>query len=112
MNYDDKRKFMRYRLHNPVRYELKDPGQFGGSLSCDIGEGGMKMFFNDFIPLNSELFMQVFLSPKKIVECKGRVVWIRKVAHSERFEAGLEFSVLDSVIDFRKHMNEFVETSP
>ncbi len=90
-NVRERRQFSRIRLDEPVRYQLKDPTQFGGCLSCDIGAGGIRISVNDFIPLNTELALQVHLSSKRVVDRKGRVVWVEKFRFADRYQAGVEF---------------------
>jgi len=96
---------------HPVRFESKDQSKFGGSLSADIGEGGIKLNVGEFLPLYTELNMQIYLDPQKVIECMGKVVWVKKVGHSERYEAGLEFTSSDQISDFKRQIHEFVESN-
>jgi len=87
----ERRQFNRVMLDEPVRYQLKDPAQFGGCISCDIGKGGIRININDFIPLNTELALEVQLSSEQIVDRRGKVVWVEKLRFSDRYQAGIEF---------------------
>jgi len=87
----ERRKFYRVNLDKPVRYEFKDPHHFGGCLSCDIGDGGIRVSINDFIPLNTELNLKIHLPYNRVVDRKGRVVWVEKFRFADRYQAGIEF---------------------
>jgi len=78
-------------LTEPVRYQLKDPRHFGGGLSCDISEGGVRITLSEFVPLGSEFSLQINLANGRMIEGLARVVWIQKSSIMDRYEAGLEF---------------------
>lgn len=89
--YINRRKFNRIMLNESVRYQFKDPAQFGGCVSCDVSDGGVRINVNSFIPLNTELTLEVQLPSKEIIEREGKVVWVEKFRFSDRYQAGIEF---------------------
>lgn len=94
----EKRKFRRIRFSDAVHYHMKEESGFGGCLACDIGEGGMMVNFNDFVPVNSEMTLQLRLpSVEKIVDVTARVAWLQKLPYSDRYHIGLVFSKIDSI---------------
>jgi Tfp pilus assembly protein PilZ len=101
----DKRSFRRHSLKEAVRVQFKDPTETVGSLSCDISEGGVKISCNDFIPLGTEVELQVKLSDLQVVYCTGCVVWIQKVPHCDRYQAGLEFTDDSLIFDARSRIH-------
>ena len=89
--YINRRKFNRTLLNESVRYQFKDPAQFGGSKACDISDGGIRININSFIPLNTELALEVQLPSKEVIKRVGKVVWVEKFRFSDRYQAGIEF---------------------
>ena len=87
----ERREFKRFRLAQPVQCRLNDLEPEQGALSCDISRGGIRLNINNFLPLNTEISLQINLSPARVVECRGRVLWIQRIPFSERYQAGLEF---------------------
>jgi hypothetical protein len=77
-NQRDKRNFERVHLAQPVRVQFKEPGQFSGTLSCDLSEGGIRLHMNEFIPIGTELILTIQLADDRIEECPCRVVWVQK----------------------------------
>ena len=77
-NVDERRSFYRVHSAQPVRFQLKDPKQFGGCLSCDLSQGGIRVQLSDFIPLNSEMTLQIQLSDESVVDYPCRVAWVEK----------------------------------
>lgn len=98
----ERRNFKRIRFDRPVRFQFKDPSCFGGCLSQDISAGGVRVNFNDFVPLWTELTLRIQLAGERIVECKGCVVWVAKLPFMDRYQIGLEFERGDSFWETRK----------
>ncbi len=104
----ERRRFPRLSFREPVQYELKDSHRFGGCLAGDLSEGGIRINFNDFIPLKTKMVVQVFLAMGRMVECTGHVVWVQKFPFSDRYQAGLEFADSDSGSEAKKEISRFV----
>ena len=105
---DEKRQFHRVHRAHPVRFELKDPKLFGGCLSCDLSQGGIRVQFNDFVPLNTEMTLQIQLSDESVVECPCRVAWVEKSRFGDRYQAGLEFVEGGSMQDSQRKIHRFL----
>lgn len=105
---EEKRRFPRVTFKQPVQFQLKDPLQTGGSLSFDLSEGGIRIRLNDFIPLMAEVSLQIQLSIEQIVDCAGRVVWVRKVPFSDSYHAGLEFAATESLEGVREKIRQWI----
>jgi hypothetical protein len=89
---DERRSFPRLRHAEAVQFQFKNPRYFGGCLSCDLSEGGARLRLNDFIPLNTQLILQIRLAAERVVDCVGRVVWVQKERYGDSYQVGLEFS--------------------
>ncbi|VAX37565.1 hypothetical protein MNBD_UNCLBAC01-1952 [hydrothermal vent metagenome] len=85
------RKFKRIALNAPVQFERKDILQSGGSLSHNICSGGIRINFNEFVPLQTEILLEVQLASKQILECFGKVVWVEKERYNDHYQVGIEF---------------------
>ena len=109
-NIEEKRLFRRVSCSQPVHFQFKDPAQFGGCLSRDLSEGGIQITSNDFVPLGSELVLQIQLATEKAVECVGRVVWVRGLPLMDRYQAGLEFLQSGFLWDSRKEIRGLVQS--
>ena len=106
---EDKRSFSRIKLSEPVRFEFKDPGHFGGCLSCDISEGGVRLRVNEFIALGTELSVNISLPSNRVVECVGKVVWVQKLPYVDQYQVGIEFENLDSFYEARTRIHRFMQ---
>ncbi len=109
-NIEEKRLFRRVSCGQPVHFQSKDPAQFGGCLSRDLSEGGIQINLNDFIPLGTELNLQIQLAPERAVECVGRVVWVRGLPLMDRYQAGLEFLQGGFLWDSKKEIRGLVQS--
>ena len=107
-NADEKRQFHRVHRAQAVRFQLKDPSQFGGCLSCDLSQGGVRVQFNEFVPLNTEMTLQIQLSDESIVECPCRVAWVEKNRFGDRYQAGLEFIQGESILNSQRKIHGFL----
>lgn len=105
----EKRRYKRISLRQPVQFQSQHSSLGGGSLSCDLSEGGARVDMYDFLPLNTEVTLQVRLAVEKVIEYVGRVVWIRKFPFADRYQVGLEFSGDKSFLAAKQQLHEFVE---
>ena len=104
----ERRRHKRVAFREPVQYHLPIQSNHGGCLAADISEGGIRINFNDFVPLDSEMIFQVFLSATKAVRCVGRVMWVQKLPFSDRYQAGLKFSDDDATTDSNGKLRQFI----
>lgn len=104
----ERRMFERVGFGQPVAFQAKDPVDYGGSLPRDISQGGIRLYFNDFLPLGTELSLQIPLAPQKVVECLARVVWVRQMPFMDRCQAGLRFVDNDSRKRAAEEIQRFV----
>mgnify|MGYP001566409191 CR=1 FL=1 len=88
---DEKRKSRRFDFREAVEYYLADSPVCQGAAGCDLSQGGVRFRANDFIPLTSNLILNVFLKPEKIVRVEGTVVWVQQLPHEESYHIGCEF---------------------
>lgn len=96
---DNKRVQPRISFREPVQYRLQrseasvENGieRTGAGLSCDLNENGIRIRSNDFVPLNTFLFIDFLLKSHQPMQIQGRVVWIQKLPHSESYQMGVKF---------------------
>lgn len=59
----------------------------------DISKGGVGLISSKFIPLNSNLVMEIALSPKsEPLLAVGKVKWVQKLGSQERYRVGMAFT--------------------
>lgn len=105
----EKRQYKRVQFRQPIQFRSKNDAFVGGSLACDLSEGGMRVSLYDFIPLGTELILELRMNVEKVIEYFGRVVWVRKCAYADRYEIGLEFSSEKSFLPSRRQLHEFIK---
>ena len=106
----DRRRHRRVEFREPVQYQLPSQNNYGGCLAADISAGGIRINFNDFVPLNAELVFQVFLNAVKSIRCVGRVVWVQKFPFSDRYQVGVQFRDDDATQESKKAIHQFIES--
>lgn len=89
---ENRRQHPRFAFDKPVQYRTNDAVDPMGSLARDISLGGIQMTVNEFMALGTVLELGLTF-PNSIAQAnvRGKVVWIRENAFSERFDIGLEF---------------------
>ncbi len=107
---DERRQFHRVHRAQAVRFQLKDPGQFGGCLSCDLSQGGIRVELNDFVPLGTEMTLQIQLSDESVVDCPCHVAWVEKNRFGDRYQAGLEFDQGESILNSQRKIHGFLSS--
>ncbi len=106
---NERRQFKRVGHSEAVEFQYKSDFMGNGSLSCDLSESGIRLTVNDFVALGTEMFLQIRLGAENFVSCNGRVVWVRQLPHSERYQLGVEFMDTSSVMESRGRIRRLVE---
>lgn len=102
-----KREFHRMRYPIPVRFG-GDTSHVRDTLMKDIGGGGIRLLSRDFLPIDSKIKVEFFLTPaSEALMAVGKVVWIQKLPYSYQHEVGVQF--LDISEENRKRIRQFVE---
>ena len=102
-----KLEFKRMRYPIPVRFG-GDASRFRDSLMKDLGAGGIRLLSRDFLPIDSKLKLEFFLTPaSEALMAVGKVVWIQKLPYSYQHEVGIQF--LDIPEEGRKKIRQLVE---
>ena len=102
-----RREFPRLSSHIPVRFG-GDENRSQDSLTKDLGGGGVRLVSREFLPVNSKVKLEFFLTPaSEALKAVGKVVWIQKVPYSYQHEVGIQF--LDISDPSRKRIAHFVE---
>ena len=87
----EQRQFDRVDFREPVQYQIGDGQTFIGCLGHDIGEGGIRVNWVDFIPINTELQLNIKLTDENMADLKGKVVWVQQIPFSDQFQIGVKF---------------------
>lgn len=114
--FEEKRKYIRFDSHLPVRFQLKEsPSKFGHTLSRDISEGGMRLILNEFLRPKTELLLEMIILGR-IINPSARIVWSQRISHSDNYQMGLEFLEMERIekeklkkyIDYKRESQENV----
>lgn len=105
----EKRKFLRVKFTNAVSFYNLNELDFGGCSGCDLGEGGIRLNVFQFIPVETELSLQIEFSKDNVLHCTGRVKWVEVVPVAERFRTGVKFESFDSPIDFKNALKHILK---
>ncbi len=107
----EKRNFRRARFSESVNFSVKGHHLAGGCVAKDLSEGGLRINLAEFLPVHSEVSLLIRLSSRMTLECNGRVIWIEKSPHMDRFEAGLEFLGSVTMPGFQHEIRNFVDVA-
>ncbi|HAV43636.1 TPA: hypothetical protein DCX15_06465 [bacterium] len=114
----EKRKNKRSFCKLPIHCSPFGPGEVSSSkegLTKDISEGGLRLIVHKFIPVATNMVLNLKLSTlPRILKAVSKVVWIRKLpGGEERYEAGVTFTDISN--GDRREIKAFVdakESSP
>ena len=105
----EKRNFLRLKFTNIVSFYNLNELDFGGCSGCDLSEGGIRLNVFQFIPVETELSLQIEFSKDNVLHCTGRVKWVEVVPIAERFRIGIKFENFDSPIDFKNELQRMLK---
>ncbi len=87
----EQRRAQRFIFREPVLYQIRTNEEWKGSLSANLSEGGILIISNDFVPLNTQIYLQIHMNKNRIAELIGTVMRVQKLPYSDYFHLGLEF---------------------
>ena len=91
MKGENKRKGTRSICKVPVL--CKKDTIFDNSQTVDISDSGIGFFSQRFIPVDTNMVLEIALAPKaEPLLTVGRVKWIQKVGYLDRYRVGMEFT--------------------
>ena len=109
-NITERRRTQRVEYKLPLQYKnLRSTGVSPvGSLSRDIGAGGVRFKSREFISLACRLVVEITLpTAAKPIKAISKVAWIKKIPASDEYELGNQF--LDMTKEDKSHVAEFIE---
>ncbi len=93
---DEKRKAKRFICQVPVM--CKKGTAFDNSQTIDISKGGVGLVSHKFIPVNTQMILEIALSPNSDpVLALGQVKWVRRIPVSDNYRVGMHFSDIAGV---------------
>ena len=106
---EDRRRAPRVKFNLPLQYKnLRKIGEgSSGSVTRDIGEGGVCFNSSQFISLACRLVVEIKLpTVDKPVKAISKVAWIRKSLTGDHYELGNQF--LEIAKEDKGHIADFV----
>lgn len=107
---DEKRKFPRIESRFPLKYkDLKKMGEeYRGTVSKNIGEGGVRFRTDRFISLACRLVVELNLPElSKPLRAISKIAWIKKLPAGDDYEVGNQF--LEISREDKNAIQDFVE---
>jgi len=109
---EERRRYPRVDTSLPVQYKnLRNLGKSPiGSLSKDLGEGGVRFKTNEFISLACRLVVEISLPTlSKPIKAISKVAWIKKAPIGDSYEIGNQF--LEITKEDKAHVTEFINSA-
>ena len=110
ITFAERRRYPRVLTNVPIKYKnLRTVGVIGnGSLTKDLGEGGVRFKTNEFISLACRLVLELSLpTVPKPIKAISKVAWIRKSAANDYYEVGNQF--LEITKEDKAYITDFVK---
>ena len=86
----EKRKSERFDCSVPI--EGKEGSVFAESQTVDISGGGVGFISRKFIPVNTEMAVEIALTPKSDpLLTLGKVKWVQQLSNPPRYRVGMVF---------------------
>jgi c-di-GMP-binding flagellar brake protein YcgR len=100
--FDEKRNYPRLRAYHLAKYRLITDSP-GGPIKLtslkDIGGGGACMRSDERLPLTSLVQLYInFPRSSHPVPSVGKVVWIKEIGKTKRYEIGLQFMEIEDLV--------------
>jgi c-di-GMP-binding flagellar brake protein YcgR len=81
---------------------------FDNAQTMDISKGGVGLLSAKFIPLKTNLIMEIALAPKaEPVLAVGKVCWVQKSSYSDQYRVGMNFT--DIAVDSSRRLADYLD---
>ncbi len=115
MGVQERRMYPRWRASLPIRYKiLGESGIYHGSLSKDIGAGGVRVITDRFLARDRLLDVEISLDrAKRRFLAKGRIAWTEFLPYrDDAFASGIEFCEMNvkDQRDLRNYIDYYLMT--
>lgn len=97
----EKRKFLRLNAYHLVKYRLASQSGWQAAIASirDISAGGLCLRAEERIAKNSILQVSInFPRLSSPLSSLAKVVWVKKIGKTNRFEMGLEFFEIEDLL--------------
>ncbi len=110
----EQRRSLRLNFRDSVHFRVDTHALPKGCASVDLSEGGIRIYSNDLIPLDTVMQLRInFQDSSKFADVHGKVAWVRIIPHSERYEIGIEFvntkMCVDSIEEIKRYLLSLVK---
>jgi c-di-GMP-binding flagellar brake protein YcgR len=105
INWQEKRRFSRLKILNPMRYQIRGTNQFDNVMSDNVSLGGIAFLNDSFIPPQTPLAMDIKVL-SHVLNTTGIVKWSQPIPHSDTYRTGVEFSEMDA--KDKQHLSELL----
>ncbi|MFA5104847.1 MAG: PilZ domain-containing protein [Candidatus Omnitrophota bacterium] len=109
----EKRSCARVEARLPFQFkDIQRPIEtYTGSLTKDVGAGGVRFVSSEFLSIFTRLILEVSVPTfSKPIKAISKVAWIQKVPRSPQYNVGLQF--MDMTEEDKKHLSGFLAKSP
>ena len=107
----ERRNNKRVTFKEPVRYELLNPASFKGTVAYDLSKGGLRIRLPEFLPINTELTLNIQLASGENAECMGRIAWVSQIPYMDQYQAGVEFHHPEIMDESNSRIQEYIQKS-
>lgn len=105
MEGSEKRNNQRFSCRVPVL--CRKGTLFDNSQTIDIGKGGVGVISPKFIPVGTNLVMEIAMSPKsEPLLAVGSVRWVQRLSGQERYRLGMAFTDISQ--DSENRLSEYL----
>lgn len=109
---EERRRYSRVESNLPIQFRniRKSAELPTGSLTSNIGEGGVRFKSNGFFSLACRLIVEITLpTTPKPIKAISKVAWIKKLPSTDQYELGNQF--LEISKEDKTHVMNFVNAS-
>jgi len=106
VNFEEKRYCSRIEVRTPLRYQIRGTAEFNNVISNNIGLGGVGFINNKFIAPKTFVTLEVNIL-SRILNPIGKIAWANPLAHSDRYQLGIEFLEFDSAE--KKYLKDYID---
>ncbi|MFA5145195.1 MAG: PilZ domain-containing protein [Candidatus Omnitrophota bacterium] len=105
-NLEDRRRFPRSTLREPIRFQVKGFPQYSNAVTENISIGGLGFLADRFIAPSTQVIMEISVL-SHILRPIGKISWSSPLPHSDRNRLGVEF--MEMVPEEKGYLSDYLD---
>lgn len=103
---EEKRRFPRIRMHNPLSFQIIGSQEICHTISEDVSTGGVGFINNRFIAPETQVTLKINVL-SRVLNAIGKIAWAACKPHCDSCRIGIKFTEINTLE--QKFLSDYID---